>query len=72
MKKNKKIYNFTEKQRRRDKSIKVIYWYTVGKYSKVNANREFRIRNKRILQRNLSENKEIPFLRHRKYMWWDW
>jgi TATA-binding protein-associated factor Taf7 len=71
MKKNKKFYNFTDKQKRRDRSLDQIHFHTIGKPFKIIANRSFRRRNNRILQKNISEIEDIPFIRYRKYLWWD-
>ncbi|GAB5533585.1 MAG: hypothetical protein Roseis3KO_53620 [Roseivirga sp.] len=69
---NRKPYNFTEQQQRND-THRLICWHfhTVGKSWKVWANRKFRRTNKHLLNQNLKTDKDIPFVRYRKYMWWD-
>ncbi|MBT30255.1 MAG: hypothetical protein CMO01_11395 [Thalassobius sp.] len=70
--KNKKSYNFTEKQKRNDSHrILCYHFHTVGKQWKILANKKFRRNNKQILSQIFTSNKELPFVRYRKYMWWD-
>lgn len=69
--KNKKVYNFTEKQRRRDRSLGAIHFHTVSHYSKIQASKKLRRKNSRILRQVFLGN-DLPFVRYRKYMWWDW
>ncbi len=69
---NKKYYNFTEKQKRKDTVYtKAIHFHTVGKEWKIAANQKFRRKNKEILSKIILTKKDIPFIRYRKYMWWD-
>ena len=69
---NKKYYNFTEKQKRNDSHRLACYhFHTVGKSWKVWASKKFRRDNKLILREILETKEDRPFLRYRKYMWWD-
>ncbi|BDD02934.1 hypothetical protein HNQ88_000877 [Aureibacter tunicatorum] len=67
IKKSKKRFAFTEKQKRKDRHP---FALTIGKSCKVWANRLFRRENKRILKRIRDEDKEIAFIRHRKFLSW--
>jgi len=70
-KKNKKIYNFTEKQKRKDSHRLFPKKSPIGKELKVWANRKFRKENNIVLTQNLTLEKEVPFKRHRKFLsWW--
>lgn len=71
MKKNKKIYNFTDRQRRRDRSLNTIHFHTVGKYWKKRASKQLRMQNKAILRLIQRNEDDLAFVRYRKYMWWD-
>lgn len=66
---NKKPYNFTANQKRRD--CHKSRHYPIGKYLKTLMNRRLRRRNDVILRRNVELEKELPFIRHRKFLsWW--
>ncbi len=71
MRKNKKYYNFTEKQKRKDRKFNGYHFHTVGKFWKRRASKYFRKTDKSTLKRMLAEDIELPLLRYRKYMWWD-
>lgn len=66
---NKKPYNFTANQKRKD--AHKLYTDPIGKSLKQFANQQFRCQNKVILNRCIRLNKELPFIRHRKFLsWW--
>ncbi|WP_420552314.1 hypothetical protein [Tenacibaculum aiptasiae] len=69
-KKNKKFYNFTEEQKRRDSHRLYRGSYPIGKELKVWANRKFRRDNRVILKRTLKLEKDMPYIRHRKFLDW--
>ncbi len=72
LKKNKKHYNFTEKQKRNDSHRLFCYhFHTVGKPWKVWASKKLRKSNRRILNKLAESVEDVSFERYRKYMWWD-
>lgn len=70
--KNKKVYNFTDKQRRRDRSLKHVTFYSIGKHLKTHENKTDRKKVKHTLYLIVNvglENIEIPHWK--KTLWWD-
>lgn len=68
-KNNKKSYNFTANQKRKD--CHRVGRYSIGKPIKIWANRKFRRDNKIVLRETICEQKEYPFIAHKKYLsWW--
>ena len=65
---NKKSYNFTANQKRKDchRSGR----YPIGRYLKTWANRRFRKDNKIVLRKTVCLEKEFPFVRHKKFLRW--
>ncbi|MCP4442598.1 MAG: hypothetical protein GY810_27130 [Aureispira sp.] len=72
MKKNKKFYNFTDRQKKRDRSLKICEFYSIGAYSKKRASKKLRRANSRALYKIMIEGEEgVAMPIYRKYMWWD-
>ena len=69
--KNKKFYNFTEKQKKRDRSLKAFHYYTVGKIWKRWAARKIRASNKKNIYLYIYGDGDYSFEQYRRYMWWD-
>lgn len=71
---NRKIYNFTEKHRRKDKSVKRIGWKNAPKSYVRGFNITFRRTSKNITQYNWINNSTLPYYingRHTAaWMWW--
>lgn len=75
MKKNKKFYNFTDKQRKRDRSLKAFNPQNVGKWLKIRASRDLRRQNQAILGRIIRGDEEwfyLSFVRYRQYWREEW
>lgn len=68
MKANKKVYNFTDRQRRRDRSTNI---FTIGKYSKWMAKRKFRRDTKKALRLAMLDDDSYIFPYYKQYLWWD-
>ncbi len=67
--KNKKFYNFTEKQIRRDRTRKTFYW-TVPKSFRQIFNKEKKAKNRQAL-RKLLQGKEVFFEKETNDVrWW--
>lgn len=71
--KNKKHYNFTEKQKRND-SHRIFCRDHCGSVKEYQTfkNRTFRRANQRILFQVFNYEEEIPFIRYRKVIRWEY
>lgn len=70
VKRNKKHYSFTANQKRNDSHRFIQSHYTIGKELKTWANRKFRRDNKIVLRKTIGLQKELPYIRHRKFLDW--
>jgi hypothetical protein len=61
MKKSKKNYARTEKQKRKDKTVKIIGWYNAPKSFRKYYNKEFRNKCKQILYYNIINECDKPY-----------
>ena len=69
-KSNKKHYNFTAKQKRKD-SFRIYPSYGIGKEWKIMKSREIRRGNQRILYRIIVTSEEEPFVLFKKTKAWE-